>query len=192
MTLLNTTNNAGSSIWKTMSTRLTTLDPVQAASSLPSMLQGHAAVPNLSVRGLRGVRFRMDCLTVTYPLLDHLAPQEEAATRTRVNEAHISFLQSLPNTWTNNQQLVGFYDECCCSREEMGLPRIRSALLGLDSPLKEMDLTGLQLNVGAAEALSDVLSLDFGLKKLILDSCGLDDEVRCSSTLFLPSIPAHA
>jgi hypothetical protein len=33
------------------------------------------------------------------------------------------------------------------------------------------------LSKGAVEALADVLSVDFGLKKLILESCGLDDDV---------------
>lgn len=33
------------------------------------------------------------------------------------------------------------------------------------------------LTHGAVEALSDLLSVDFGLKKLVLEGCGLDDEV---------------
>lgn len=177
VTLLNTNSNAGSSLWKTMSTRLTTLDPVQAATQLP-LLGGAAPSPaqSLNVRGLRGVRFRMNCLTVTYPL-GSAAPLDEGSIRDHVNASHQKRIQQQNlHHWTP-QELVKFYDDCCRSREELGLQRIRNALLQLGEQPREMDLTGLQFNLGSAEALSDLLSIDFGLKKLILDSCHLDDEV---------------
>lgn len=181
VTMLNTHSNAGSSLWKTMSTRLTTLDPVQAASQLPLLGSGASSSPqNLSVRGLRGVRFRMNCLTVTYPL-GNAAPVDEGATRDSINASHRKRIQQQNLQHWSPQELVKFYDDCCRSREEVPLQRIRNALLNLTEP-KEMDLTGLQLNLGAAEALSDVLSIDFGLKKLILDSCVLDDEVSLSKS----------
>ena len=40
---------------------------------------------------------------------------------------------------------------------------------------KTIDLSGTQLSRGALEVLSDILAIDFGLKKLVLDGCGLDD-----------------
>lgn len=46
------------------------------------------------------------------------------------------------------------------------------------TPLKVLDLSHELLSRGAVEALSDLLAIDFGLKKLTLDQCGLDDEVR--------------
>lgn len=46
------------------------------------------------------------------------------------------------------------------------------------SPPKALDLSNELLSHGAVEALADLLSVDWGLKKLVLDSCGLDDEVR--------------
>jgi hypothetical protein len=55
------------------------------------------------------------------------------------------------------------------------------------TPPKVIDLSNELLSHGAIEALADVLSVDFGLKKLILESCGLDDEVRCL-TLSLPDV----
>jgi hypothetical protein len=43
-------------------------------------------------------------------------------------------------------------------------------------PPKVLDLTGLPLNrVGAAEVLGDLLSVDFGLKSLVLSGCSLED-----------------
>lgn len=49
-----------------------------------------------------------------------------------------------------------------------------------NAPPKSLDLSNELLSHGAIEALSDLLSVDFGLKKLTLESCGLDDEVRAS------------
>lgn len=46
------------------------------------------------------------------------------------------------------------------------------------APPKALDLSNELLSRGAVEALSDLLAIDFGLKKLTLDHCGLDDEVR--------------
>lgn len=126
---------------------------------------------------MRAVRFRMHALAVTYPMGDNTtAPADESRTRESVHAAQAQQLErQRPSNWTP-VDLVRLYEDACRSREEMPLQRIRTALLGLGS--KEIDLTGLQLNLGSAEAVSDVLSVDFGLKKLILDSCGLDDDVR--------------
>lgn len=44
-------------------------------------------------------------------------------------------------------------------------------------PPKVLDLSNELLSKNVVEALSDLLSVDFGLKKLVLESCGLDDEV---------------
>ena len=46
------------------------------------------------------------------------------------------------------------------------------------APPKVIDLKDVQLTKGAVDVLSDLLSVEFGLKKLVLENCGLDDEVR--------------
>lgn len=43
---------------------------------------------------------------------------------------------------------------------------------------KVLDLSHELLSFGAVAALSDLLAIDWGCKKLVLDGCGLDDEVR--------------
>ena len=45
------------------------------------------------------------------------------------------------------------------------------------SPPKIIDLKNQTLAKGAVEVLSDLLSVNFGLKRLVLENCGLDDEV---------------
>ncbi|GAA6058925.1 hypothetical protein JCM10212_002877 [Sporobolomyces blumeae] len=78
--------------------------------------------------------------------------------------------------WTG-AELERLYRECCKSREEPGIERLKRLLREAPaSPPKSIDLSRELLSHGAVEALSDLLSVDFGLKKLVLDGCGLDDE----------------
>lgn len=42
-----------------------------------------------------------------------------------------------------------------------------------------LDLSHELLSSGAVAALSDILAIDWGCKKLVLDGCGLDDDVSC-------------
>jgi protein phosphatase 1 regulatory subunit 37 len=44
---------------------------------------------------------------------------------------------------------------------------------------KVLDLSHELLSSGAVAALSDILAIDWGCKKLVLDGCGLDDDVSC-------------
>jgi protein phosphatase 1 regulatory subunit 37 len=50
-----------------------------------------------------------------------------------------------------------------------------------------IDLSGVVMTHVAVEALGDILSVDFGLKKVILENCGLDDDV-CLVFLSLSTI----
>lgn len=41
-----------------------------------------------------------------------------------------------------------------------------------------MDLSGIQLSVGIASVLSDVFTIEWGLRKLVFKECDLDEHVR--------------
>jgi protein phosphatase 1 regulatory subunit 37 len=168
-TQLNTTANAHNPFWR-LALPAVPLPTAAAASD----------TPNLSMKPLRGVRFTMSSLKVVYPLLEDAPPREESKIRDKINIEHRAAMQSLKNKSWTGQELVKLYEECCRSREEPVLDNIRQALNPSKDSMapKAIDLTGFQLSTGAAEALSDVLSVDFGLKKLVLENCGLDDEVR--------------
>ncbi|GAA5917738.1 hypothetical protein JCM5296_000954, partial [Sporobolomyces johnsonii] len=78
--------------------------------------------------------------------------------------------------WTGFE-LGQLYRECCRTREEPGIERVKRTLRDNPAvPPKTLDLSHELLSHGAVEALADLLSVDWGLKKLVLDSCGLDDE----------------
>ncbi|ORY87461.1 hypothetical protein BCR35DRAFT_317717 [Leucosporidium creatinivorum] len=142
------------------------------------------APPPLSVAELKRVRFRMASLKVVYPINGPngpLAPWEEAITKKRINMehralAHKSLEGGESKGWTG-EALSRLYAECCRTREEKGIERVKRAFKDNPrTPPKVLDLSNELLSHGAVEALADLLSVDWGLKKLVLESCGLDDE----------------
>ncbi|KAL8292378.1 hypothetical protein RQP46_001844 [Phenoliferia psychrophenolica] len=155
------------------------------AAAQPPAPAGPPPPPPLSVGELKKVRFRMATLKVIYPINGPngpLAPWEEGKTKKRVNtEYRASRHRQLEaggesKGWTG-EDLARLYAECCRTREEPGIERVRRALRENPKvPPKSLDLSNELLSHGAIEALSDLLSVDFGLKKLTLESCGLDDE----------------
>ena len=44
---------------------------------------------------------------------------------------------------------------------------------------RTVDLSGVQLTFTSASILSDVFSIEWGLRKLVFRECDLDDSVRC-------------
>ncbi|GAA5839102.1 hypothetical protein JCM11251_003677 [Rhodosporidiobolus azoricus] len=78
--------------------------------------------------------------------------------------------------WTGTE-LQLLYAEICKMREEPGIDKIKRAFReNPTTPPKTLDLAHTSLSLGAAEALADLLSVDWGCKKVVLDSCGLDDD----------------
>ncbi|KAA1138136.1 hypothetical protein PGTUg99_005538 [Puccinia graminis f. sp. tritici] len=156
----------------------------------------------LSVSSLKKVHFIMSDLKIVYPISNTQPPSFDQLNRLRINQARKLLLanrnaahhhpptspttttqpnpiNSTPtiNGWTA-RSLELFYDECCRTREEgWGIMKVRE-IIKQSAPLppKVLDLTGVPLNrVGAAEVLGDLLSVDFGLKSLVLSSCSLED-----------------
>lgn len=53
------------------------------------------------------------------------------------------------------------------------LARIQHASL---TPLRSVDFSGVQLNFVSASILSDVFTIEWGLRKLLFRECDLDDQ----------------
>lgn len=138
--------------------------------------------PTLSVKMLKKVHFTMADLKVVYNISNVLAPSVEATTKERTETAFQARRRASSvgeaRGWTA-ASLEALYDECCRTREEgWGLARVRQALKdSAPAPPKSLDLTGVACTVGSIEALGDLLSVDFGLKKLVMEGCGLDDDM---------------
>ncbi|GAA5987902.1 hypothetical protein JCM10908_007265 [Rhodotorula pacifica] len=91
------------------------------------------------------------------------------------------------------EELARVYAEACRTREEPGIERLKRFFRDNPKPLpKVLDLSNELLSFGAVAALSDILAIDWGCKKLVLDNCGLDDEALkplLHSLLVSASIP---
>ena len=136
--------------------------------------------PSSSIRPLRKVRFTVSNMAVTYPISNTIAPGDEDATRLRVEKEHREKLKAKgAKDWTVTE-LETLYRECCRTREEHPLKKMRSVFLEAsqqDPPgLKTIDLSFLPLDRQAIEPVADLLSVDFGLNKLALENCGLTDD----------------
>ncbi|BGP40717.1 hypothetical protein JCM10449v2_004679 [Rhodotorula kratochvilovae] len=164
--------------------------PAPPTATAPSQPPAAPALP-LPVADLKRVRFRMAALKLVYPInggtLEPIAPADEGATRERVEREwrvraaeegrrEVKEGEKEARRWTG-EELGRLYAECCRTREEPGIERVKRVFRDNPAaPPKALDLSNELLSHGAVEALSDLLSVDWGLKKLSLEHCGLDDE----------------
>ncbi|KAL5504946.1 hypothetical protein ACEPAH_7609 [Sanghuangporus vaninii] len=78
--------------------------------------------------------------------------------------------------WWSMDKVEAFYRECCTGREEQPHPGISAALKKASGAQgRALDLSGVQITVGQAATLSDVFSVEWGLRKLFLKECDLDE-----------------
>ncbi|KAF8548472.1 RNI-like protein, partial [Imleria badia] len=69
-----------------------------------------------------------------------------------------------------------FYRECCASREEEPDPPVSASFKRASATKpRSVDLSGVQLTPTAAAILSDVFNIEWGLRKLTLRECDLDE-----------------
>lgn len=163
----------------------------------------------LKAEYVKSVRFTMSSLSVVYPINGPGPPGTEALTRKRINQEYVAnqAIRSKEGGWTT-LDLLDLYEDCCRTREEPGIAALRTLLMvscicrhdqmrklpdsasdarissqSTSSPPKVIDLRDTNLTRGSAAVLSDILSVDFGLRKLVLDNCNLDDEVRILSVI---------
>ncbi|GJE92479.1 RNI-like protein [Phanerochaete sordida] len=80
--------------------------------------------------------------------------------------------------WWSVEQVESFYRECCVGREEAPDGGISAAILRAKGPQpRTVDLSGVQLTVGSAAVLSDVFTIEWGLRKLVMKECDLDEHI---------------
>ncbi|KAH7890634.1 hypothetical protein F5I97DRAFT_1799297 [Phlebopus sp. FC_14] len=78
--------------------------------------------------------------------------------------------------WWSLDKVESFYRECCASREEEADPAVSTAFKRASSTNpRSVDLSGIQLTSTAAAILSDVFNIEWGLRKLTLRECDLDE-----------------
>ncbi|EMD36293.1 hypothetical protein CERSUDRAFT_95631 [Gelatoporia subvermispora B] len=142
---------------------------------------------------LKRAHFILPELTTVYPILAANPPstpslkeekrsieEREAERRRRVLRGGSS-TNSDPSTveeWWSLDKVESFYRECCSGREEAPDPGISTAFKrAAGTKPRTVDFSGVQLTVGSASVLSDVFTIEWGLRKVVFKECNLDDPI---------------
>lgn len=136
--------------------------------------------------------------------------EKESERRKRIVRANSIGSANDTDEWWNLDKVESFYRECCASREEEPDPAVSAAFkvravskirmtthptfffmptqrASATKP-RSVDLSGVQLTPTAAAILSDVFNIEWGLRKLTLRECDLDDSVCRSCSVYHPPL----
>ncbi|THH29900.1 hypothetical protein EUX98_g4280 [Antrodiella citrinella] len=146
---------------------------------------------NDEAKTLKRAHFILPEMTTVYPILSGNPPsmpmlkeekksieeREKERRRRVVRRNSVSTESSRPeDTWWSMEQVESFYRECCIGREETPDSGISGALLHAKNSMpRTVDLSGVQLSEGSASVLSDVFTIEWGLRKLVFKECDLDE-----------------
>ncbi|GAC97564.1 hypothetical protein PHSY_005150 [Pseudozyma hubeiensis SY62] len=148
--------------------------------STSSMVKSTVVSSTTSAAPLKKVQFQVSHMTVTYPIVGAGTPEDEDLTRLRIEREHRRMLKARRGKPWTPEQLEALYRECCRTREEHPLKKMRlvfqEAAQATPPALKTMDLSFVPLDRHAVEPIADLLSVDFGLNKLVLENCALTDD----------------
>ncbi|SNX87305.1 uncharacterized protein MEPE_06015 [Melanopsichium pennsylvanicum] len=149
-------------------------------ASSPSLVKSTVAEATTSAAPLKKVQFQVSHMAVTYPIAGAGTPEDEDLTRLRIEREHRRMLKARRSKPWTPQELEALYRECCRTREEHPLKKMRlvfqEAAQTTPPALKTMDLSFVPLDRHAVEPIADLLSVDFGLNKLVLENCALTDD----------------
>ncbi|KAI8882530.1 RNI-like protein [Backusella circina FSU 941] len=119
----------------------------------------------LSRNSLKRVSFSVNHLTTEHAFCCDESPRDETIERHR-QEPHIT-LTDLPD----------YYEHACIQHEEGVIERFRTSLrASRSSQLKTIDLSNQEIHSRGSGPISDVLMLNFGLTRLHMINCRLNDE----------------
>ncbi|KAI0254503.1 hypothetical protein BJV78DRAFT_1121395 [Lactifluus subvellereus] len=142
-------------------------------------------------RALRRAHFILPELVTVYPISAANPPstptlkeekktieQREAERRRRVVRGNTVGQGSDPDEWWSLEKVESFYRECCASRDDPPSAEISTAFKNASrtSP-RTVDFSGVQLNPTSAAILSDVFTIEWGLRRVTFKECGLDDRI---------------
>ncbi|KLO15169.1 RNI-like protein [Schizopora paradoxa] len=183
--------------------RLSRLLPSQAPS--PSASSSNASTTSPATEdSLKRAHFFLPHLTTIYPISAATPPcgpnvrEEKKSVETKEAERRRRIVRgnslgpgtSVTEEWWSPEKVESFYNECCAGREEQPHPGISAALKRAKGDKgRSLDLSGVQLTLGQAATLSDVFSVEWGLRKLVLKECDLDEHIL-KPILHALSIPA--
>lgn len=164
---------------------------------LPSQQAGSASNPGEGEtderRALKRAHFILPQMTTVYPISSSNPPsmpglrdekaaveQKEAERRRRIVRANSMSAADVvgEESYWSMDKVESFYRECCEGREEFPHPPISAALKkAADANPRAVDFSGIQITVASAAILSDVLAIEWGLRKVVFKECDLDEAI---------------
>ncbi|KAJ3514463.1 hypothetical protein NLJ89_g2371 [Agrocybe chaxingu] len=140
---------------------------------------------------LKRAHFILPQIAIVYPISSVNPPstptlkEEKRAIEDREAERRKKAVRGTPTSpggqeveeWWSMDRVEAFYRECCAGCEEEPDPAITVALkhAATTNP-RTVDFSGVQLNFTSASILSDVFTIEWGLRKLVFRECDLDDQ----------------
>ncbi|KAI0002469.1 hypothetical protein BJV74DRAFT_876497 [Russula compacta] len=157
---------------------------------LPTQTQPQVTTGD-ETRALKRAHFILPELVTIYPISATNPPstptlreekrsieQREAERRRRVVRGNSVSQGGDPDEWWSLEKVESFYRECCVSRDDPPSAEISTAFKSAarTSP-RTVDFSGVQLNPTSAVILSDVFTIEWGLRRLTFKECSLDDRI---------------
>ncbi|KAF5339788.1 hypothetical protein D9611_009036 [Ephemerocybe angulata] len=158
---------------------------------LPTQTQT-APVPEDEKKPLKRAHFILPEIAIVYPISSINPPstptlkdekkaieERELERRRRVLKTHsMTPSGEEQEEWWPMEKVESFYRECCAGCDEDPDPAISAALkhAAMTNP-RTVDFSGVQLTFVKASILSDVFSIEWGLRKVVFRECDLDDHV---------------
>ncbi|KAF9477211.1 RNI-like protein [Pholiota conissans] len=159
---------------------------------LPTQTQPQSAADVEDAKPLKRAHFILPEIAIVYPIMSGNPPStptlkeekkaiedKEVERRKKVLRGNANSPGGLQNNeWWSMDKVESFYRECCAGCEEEPDPAITVALKHASptSP-RTVDFSGVQLTFTSASILSDVFSIEWGLRKLVFRECDLDDHI---------------
>ncbi|QRV93312.1 protein phosphatase 1 regulatory subunit 37 [Ceratobasidium sp. AG-Ba] len=135
-------------------------------------------VPDTGERAvLKRAHFIVPEMRVVYPISSANAPSSAAQSEAKleIDEAERLRRESeYQQAWTA-ARVEALYKDICKLRDERVDPTISAQIHANVGAPRVLDLSRTKLSFDAASALADLLALDWGLQRLILSECDLDD-----------------
>lgn len=135
----------------------------------------------LEPRHIRRVRFPVSQMTSEY-----VFTKEDLITERKKQ------LPIEPMNIQTSSQLLSLYEFVCRNKQEPTIDLLVSTLIKQPQAtfLTRLDLTNQPINRLNIAPLADIMCIDFGLKELVFDNCGLEDDVN-DNYIHLDTIGAH-
>ncbi|KAF9459258.1 hypothetical protein BDZ94DRAFT_1312550 [Collybia nuda] len=164
--------------------------PPPPQQSLLSRITRFLPTPNQTntdeTKPLKRAHFILPQIAIVYPISSVNPPStptlreekraiedREAERRKRVVRGNsLGPSASETEEWWSLDKVESFYRECCAGCDEDPDPAITNASPG--SP-RSIDFSGVQLTLVSASILSDVFTIEWGLRKVVFRECNLDE-----------------